>query len=120
MVIEEKASEKAPPSKSESVYFEANEDTIGPMSPRSKSKSVYYEANEDVTGSTSPPPTYPPPYESEIDTKTITIQEFNSLRAEIRAATEIAAVSKFHVKEVEDQNKILEGTVKQQQERLDR
>ena len=68
----------------------------------------------------SPPPVYPPPiYESDIDSKTVTIQEFNALRAEIRAATEIAAVSKFHVKSVEDKNIALLSKVKLQGERID-
>jgi hypothetical protein len=41
--------------------------------------------------------------------KVISMAEYNNLRAEVRASTEIAAVAKFHVTQVQDENAVLKS-----------
>ncbi|GMH51779.1 hypothetical protein TL16_g04233 [Triparma laevis f. inornata] len=56
----------------------------------------------------------------ELRPELLTFEEIASLRAEVRAATEIAAVSKYHTKSVEDENKILRSNLETLMERHER
>ena len=75
-----------------SVYFDA------PNARRSVTRkgSVYFNSVDEGESHT------------EAHTVTIGVDEYSNLRAEVRASTEIAAVAKFHVTQVQDENRVLE------------
>ncbi|GMI19556.1 hypothetical protein TeGR_g9048, partial [Tetraparma gracilis] len=87
---------------------------IGGTSPKTKPKtrkeSVYYDsAPMERKGSV---------YFNSMDEDDVDAPDVNSLRAEVRAATEIAAVAKFHSEQARDETEQLKAQLEKQQEKF--
>ena len=95
------AQEHAPPTtkavimskkkKHSSVYFDTDDSQLPPSrADTGRAQSVYYDPSNE---------------QDEPDMLMVSQHEFNSLKAEVRAATEIAAVAKFHSQRLEKELK---------------